>query len=260
MVPTLAGAWDNVRMAEAESTATAGRPPSDRTRLRRFPEQGSHEDADLHAVLDAGFVCHLGITVDGSLMVLPTSYGRSGDRLFLHGSVASRSLRAAKKAPVEACVTVTHIDGVVLARSVFEHSVNYRCAIIYGVPTVLDDPARKLVGLEAISNQVAPGQWEYVRSPAPEELAVTTVLEMDLSESSVKVRQGPPADGDGPDATLDVWAGEIPLRTLRLDPVADPTLREGITLPRHLATGRLAPGWTDPADSPLGRKGGAGPS
>ena len=245
--------------SEAEPTPPAGGPPSDRTRLRRFPEQGSHEVADLHAVLDAGFVCHLGIVVDGSLMVVPTSYGRAGDRLYLHGSVASRSLRAAKKARVEACVTVTHIDGVVLARSVFEHAVNYRCAMVYGVLTVLDDPDRKLWGLEAISNQVAPGQWGYVRAPAPEELAVTTVLEMDLSEASVKVRQGPPADGDGPDAALDVWAGEVPLRTLRLDPVADPSLRAGIGLPAHLAAGRLAPGWTDPPDSPLGRKGPTGP-
>ena len=252
-------AWENLVMVEAESTEPAG-PPTDRTRLRRFPEQGSHESADLYAVLDAGFVCHLGIVVDGAPMVVPTSYGRSGDRLFLHGSVASRSLRAAKKAPVEACVTVTHIDGVVLARSVFEHAVNYRCAMIYGVPAVLDDPARKLVGLEAISNQVAPGQWEYVRSPSPEELAVTTVLELSLAESSVKLRQGPPSDGDGPDAALHVWAGEIPLRTLRLDPVADPVLRAGITVPAHLAAGRLAPGWTAPPESPLGMKGSPGPS
>ena len=247
-------------MSPGDPTTTNGGAGSDRTRLRRFPEQGSHQASDLHAVLDAGFVCHLGIVLDGWPMVLPTSYGRLGDRLFLHGSVASRSLRAARKENVRACVTVTHIDGVVLARSVFEHAVNYRCAMIYGGPEVLDDPAEKLVGLEAISNQAAPGQWEYVRSPAPDELAVTTVLRMSLAESSVKMRQGPPSDGEGPDAGLEVWAGEVPLRTLRLDPVPDPALRAGIQVPGHLARGRLAPGWTQLPTTPLGRKGRAVPS
>jgi nitroimidazol reductase NimA-like FMN-containing flavoprotein (pyridoxamine 5'-phosphate oxidase superfamily) len=232
---------------------------SDRTRLRRFPEQGSHEASDLRAVLDAGFVCHLGIVLDGWPMVVPTSYGRLGDRLFVHGSVASRSLRAARKGSIAACVTVTHIDGLVLARSVFEHAVNYRCAMVYGTPAVIDDPDEKLVGLRAISDQAAPGQWGYARSPAPQELAVTTVLEMSLSESSVKVRQGPPSDGDGPDGELDVWAGEIPLRTLRLDPVADPALRAGVGRPDHLATGRLAPGMTEVPDMPLGDKHGRDP-
>jgi nitroimidazol reductase NimA-like FMN-containing flavoprotein (pyridoxamine 5'-phosphate oxidase superfamily) len=230
-------------------------PASERTRLRRFPEQGSHERADLYQVLDAGFVCHWGLVLDGYPMVVPTSYGRLDDRLYLHGSVASRSLRSAKAPDLRSCVTVTHVDGVVLARSVFEHAINYRCAMIYAVPEVLTDPEEKLVGLEAISNQVAPGQWEYVRSPAPDELAVTTVLRLSLDEASVKMRQGPPSDGDGPDAELDVWAGEVPVRLLRLDPVADPTLRPGVLLPVHLAEGRLAPGWPPIPDADLGRKG-----
>jgi uncharacterized protein len=247
-------------MSPGDPTAATDEAISDRTRLRRFPGQGSHRASDLRAVLDAGFVCHLGIVLDGWPMVLPTSYGRLGEDLFLHGSVASRSLRAARREGVRACVTITHVDGVVLARSVFEHAVNYRCAMIYGMPEVLEDPAEKLVGLEAISNQAAPGQWEYVRSPAPEELAVTAVLKMSLAESSVKMRQGPPTDGQGPDAELEVWAGEIPLRTLRLDPVADPALRAGIDLPLHLAAGRLAPGWTELPRTSLGNKGGAAPS
>jgi uncharacterized protein len=218
-----------------------GGPASDRTRLRRFPEQGSHSRSDLHAVLDAGFVCHLGLLVDGWPMVVPTSYARHGDWLFLHGSVASRSLRAARE-PVQVCVTVTHVDGLVLARSVFEHAVNYRCAMVYGIPEVLVDRDEKLVGLRAISDQVAPGQWDYARSPSAQELASTTVLRMALDECSVKIRQGPPDDGAGPDAALDVWAGEIPLRTVRLDPVADPALRAGIAVPPHLSEGRPAPG------------------
>ncbi len=131
---------------------------TERTRLRRLPEQGSHRPEDLHAVLDAGFVCHLGLVVEGAPMVVPTSYGRAGDTLYLHGSVASRSLRAARE-PVPVCVTVTLVDGVVLARSVFNHSVNYRCAMVYGRPDVLTDVGDKLVGLETISEHVAPGQW-----------------------------------------------------------------------------------------------------
>jgi uncharacterized protein len=216
---------------------------TDRTRLRRIPEQGSHRVADLHAVLDAGFVCHLGLLVDGWPMVVPTSYGRLGDVLILHGSVASRSLRAART-PIEACVTVTHIDGLVLARSVFEHAVNYRCAMVYGRPEVLVDPEEKLAGLRAISNQVAPGQWEYARSPSDQELGATTVLRMTLDEWSVKNRQGPPDDAGDPDGDLDVWAGEIPLRTVRLDPLADPALRPGIAIPDHLTHGNPAPGST----------------
>jgi nitroimidazol reductase NimA-like FMN-containing flavoprotein (pyridoxamine 5'-phosphate oxidase superfamily) len=215
--------------------------PSDRTRLRRLADQGSHRVEDLHAVLDAGFVCHFGMVIDGWPTVLPTSYGREGDHLFLHGSVASRSLRAAKKAtPV--CVTVTHVDGVVLARSVFNHSVNYRCAMVYGVPEEVSDPSDKLAALRVISEHVAPGQWAYARAPSDKELAATTVLRMALDEASVKISEGPPDDGDGPDGGLEVWAGEIPVRQVRLAPVADPALRPGITLPSHLSAGATAPG------------------
>ena len=141
------------------------------------------------------------------------------------------------------CVTVTLVDGVVLARSVFNHSVNYRCAMVYGLPEVLADE-EKLAGLRIISDHVAPGQWEYARSPSAKELAATTVLRMTLEECSVKIRRGPPDDGAGPDADLDVWAGEIPLRTARLDPVADPALRPGISVPGHLSGGAPAPGST----------------
>jgi nitroimidazol reductase NimA-like FMN-containing flavoprotein (pyridoxamine 5'-phosphate oxidase superfamily) len=228
-------------MSEPIPPAAAGEVATTRTRLRRIPEQGSHRIADLHAVLDAGFICHLGLVVDGWPMVVPTSYGRLGDALIFHGSVASRSLRAART-PVEACVTVTHVAGLVLARSVFEHAVNYRCAMIYGRAEVLEDATDKLAGLRAISNQATPGQWEYARPPSDQELAATTVLRMTLDECSVKTRRGPPGDGDGPDGALGVWAGEIPLRTVRLDPIADPALRPGIGVPPHLLRGGPAPG------------------
>jgi uncharacterized protein len=214
---------------------------TDRTSLRRHARKGSHARTDLHAVLDAGFVCHLGLQTPDGPMVLPTSYGRDGDRLYLHGSVASRSLRSAF-GQVPMCVTVTHIDGVVIARSMFEHAINYRSAIVYGIPDVLTEPEDKLAGMRIISDHVAPGQWGYAREPSTQELAQTTVLVLALDEASVKVRTGPPADGEGPDAERAVWAGEIPLRTVRLDPVPDPVLPREIQLPPHLAEPGVARG------------------
>lgn len=207
---------------------------SELTRLRRLPEQGSHDRADLYAVLDAGFICHLGVVVDGWPMVLPTTYARDGDRLYVHGSVASRSLRAATQAQ-PMCVTVTLVDGVVIARSVFNHSINYRSAMIYGIPSVLDGP-EKLAALEALVEHIVPGQWGYARRPSDKEFRQTTVLALDLDTASVKTSSGPPDDGEGPDGDLPVWAGELPLRTVGAAPVADPMLAPGIALPPHLAS------------------------
>ena len=224
-------------------------PVTDRTGLRRLAREGSHLRGDLYAVLDAGFVCHLGLQTADGPMVLPTSYGRDDDRLFLHGSVASRSLRAAL-GQVPMCVTVTHVDGLVLARSVFEHAINYRSALVYGTPVVVTDPDEKLAGLRAISDQVAPGQWGYAREPSDQELAMTTVLVLPLDEASVKVRNGPPGDSDGPDAERPVWAGVIPLRTVRLDPQPDPAGRLTVDLPAHLAEPGVAGGavlWRPPS-------------
>ncbi len=215
-------------------------PANDHVRLRRLPDQGSYRKEDLHAVLDAGFICHLGVVVDGWPMVIPTTYGRAGDHLFVHGSAASQSLRTAK-APAPTCVTVTLVDGLVLARSVFNHSVNYRCAMVYGLPELVSDPADKLAALEVISEHAVPGQWSYARSPSAKELAATTVLRLSLDEASVKVSEGPPDDDDA-DLSLDVWAGEVPLRTVRLDPVPSPDLSDGIVLPDHIRSGPLAPG------------------
>jgi len=236
-------------MSPDEPTRAVGDDPgpaSDRVRLRRLADQGSHRRADLEAVLDGGFICHLGLDVDGQPMVVPTTYGRRGGDLYLHGSVASRSLRTAKDA-VPVCVTVTLVDGVVLARSVFNHSVNYRCAMIYGRPEVLVDPGEKLEGLRVISEHVVPGQWGYARGPSAQELARTMVLRLPLDEASVKVSAGPP-DDEVDDLALDVWAGEVPLRTVRLDPVAAPDLAASTVLPEHIASGPLAPGSEPPDD------------
>jgi nitroimidazol reductase NimA-like FMN-containing flavoprotein (pyridoxamine 5'-phosphate oxidase superfamily) len=206
-------------------------PVTDRTRHRRLAEQGSLDRADLDTILDAGFVCHLGVVIEGRPVVVPTVYGRDERQLYLHGSVASRSV--AGGTPV--CVTVTHVDGLVLARSVFEHGVNYRSAMIHGVPRRVTDPEEKLAGLRRLTEHATPGQWSYARLPNRKELAATTLLALSLDEASVKIRTGPPDDGDGPDAELGVWAGTLPLTSTWGTPVPDPVLPPGIPAPDHIA-------------------------
>jgi uncharacterized protein len=208
-------------------------PVTERTRHRRLREQGSTDRRDLDDILRAGLICHLGVIVDGDPMVLPTVYGLDGDTVYLHGSVASRSLVAAPQATI--CVTVTHLDGLVLARSVFEHAVNYRSAMIYGVPRLVTEPAEKLAGLRALTEHLVPGQWDYARRPSKKELAKTTLLALSLAEASVKIRTGPPDDGDTPDAALPVWAGVIPVTAIWRSPEPDPVLPAGIPLPPHVA-------------------------
>jgi uncharacterized protein len=229
----------------AMTQPVAGPGPPDlsataRTRHQRLREQGRTERADLLAVLRAGFIAHLGVVVDGTPMVIPTSYGFDEDTLYLHGSVASRSLAArpeqaaGRPEGTVACVTITLVDGLVLARSVFEHAVNYRSAMIYGTPMLVTDPAEKLHGLQLLSEHLAPGQWDYARRPSRKELAATSLLALPLDEASVKVRTGPPDDADSPDAALDLWAGELPLISTWGKPVPDPALPHGTAVPPHI--------------------------
>ncbi|MFF4312883.1 pyridoxamine 5'-phosphate oxidase family protein [Streptomyces sp. 900105755] len=206
-------------------------PVTDLTRHRRLREQGSHDRAELEAILDAGFVCHLGVVAEGRPLVVPTVYGRDERQLYLHGSVASRSL--AGGTPV--CVTVTHVDGLVLARSVFEHGVNYRSAVIHGTARKVTDPEEKLAGLRLLTEHTAPGQWSYARLPNRRELAATTLLALSLEEASVKIRTGAPEDGDGPDAELGLWAGVLPLTSAWGAPVTDPALPTNTPVPGHIA-------------------------
>lgn len=214
-------------------------PETARTRHRRLREQGSLDRAALDAVLAAGFLCHLGVLVDGTPMVVPTVYGADGDTLYFHGSVASRSLIASPGADV--CVTVTHVDGLVLARSVFEHGVNYRSAMVHGTPRPVTDPEEKLAGLRCLTEQAAPGQWDYARRPSRKELAATSLLALSLDEASVKIRTGPPDDGDGADAELGLWAGVLPLHTTwgALEP--DPALPADLAPPTHLTKRAASP-------------------
>ncbi|MET8145254.1 pyridoxamine 5'-phosphate oxidase family protein [Sphaerisporangium sp. NPDC005288] len=201
-----------------------------RTTLRRGKRRGRTDRSELYAVLDAGLICHVGVVVDGSPMVVPTGYGRIGDTLYLHGSTGAASLRAGG----EVCVTVTHLDGVVLARSAFHHSVNYRSAMIYGTPRPVEDADERLAGLRAITENLAPGQWEATRPPDGKELAATAVVALSLAEASVKVRQGPPVD-DEEDYALPLWAGVLPLRVSWGEPEPDPALPPGTPVPAHIA-------------------------
>src|SRR5581483_1238487 len=187
--------------------------PTDRTTLRRSKARGQTDRTTLYDVLDAGMICHLGVVIGGTPRVLPTGYGRIGDTLYIHGSTGAQSLLAARApgADTQICVTVTHLDGVVLARSAFHHSVNYRCAMIFGSPRTVTDPGEKLAGLRAVTERLAPGQWDVVRRPDARELAATAVLALSLEEASVKVRTGPPVDDDE-DYALEVWAGVLPVR------------------------------------------------
>ncbi len=202
-----------------------------RTTLGRSKERGSTDRDDLYEVLDSGLICHLGVIVNGHPMVVPTGYGRIGETLYLHGSTGASSLRAGEGTDV--CVTVTHLDGIVLARSIFHHSVNYRSAIVYGRARLVTDEDERMEGLRALAERLAPGQWDYVRKPNRKELAATAVLALPLDEASVKVRRGGPVD-EKEDYDLPVWAGVLPLVTSWGEPEPDSVLPEGIGAPVHI--------------------------
>jgi len=206
--------------------------PSARTRVKRVHDLAAYDRATIDAILDAALVCHLGFERDGQPYVIPTLHARIGDRLYVHGSSASRTLRALGEG-IPACVTVTLVDGIVLARSVFEHSINYRSVVVLGTATPVTDPDEKNSVLEAFTEKLLPGRWADARQPTRKELKATGVLSLPIDEASAKVRTGAPDDGASPDAELDVWAGHIPLVTRALAPVPDPLLRPGIPVPAY---------------------------
>ena len=196
--------------------------PTGRTTLKRLPKRGLYERPLIYQILDEGFVCHVGFAVDGRPFVIPTGYARVEDMLYIHGSAASRMLRTLTGG-LEACVTVTLIDGLVLARSAFHHSMNYRSVVIFGRASVVEEAGEKREALRAFSEHIVPGRWAEVREPDEGELKATLVLRLPLVEVSAKVRTGPPLD-DEDDYRLPVWAGEVPLRLTAGAPVADPRL------------------------------------
>jgi nitroimidazol reductase NimA-like FMN-containing flavoprotein (pyridoxamine 5'-phosphate oxidase superfamily) len=203
-----------------------------RTTLKRLPERGSFDRPVIDTILDEGFICHVGFTVEGRPFVIPTSYVRIGDRLFIHGSAISRmQLELSKGVP--ACVTVTLIDGLVLARSAFHHSINYRSVVIFGTMTAVVDEKEKMAALRAFTEHIIPGRWAEVREPSSQELKATSVLSLDLDEVSAKIRTGPPKD-DEEDYLRPVWAGELPLTIQPGIPVPDS--RSKAPLPEHVLT------------------------
>jgi nitroimidazol reductase NimA-like FMN-containing flavoprotein (pyridoxamine 5'-phosphate oxidase superfamily) len=210
-------------------TVTKADAPSKRTRVRRLPERGAYDREAVHAVLDAALVCHLGFVVDGQPYVIPTIHGRQDDTVYLHGSPASRMLRGIKRG-LDVCLTATVVDGLVLARSAFHHSMNYRSVVVLGRATEVADLDAKAEALRVVSEHVLPGRWDEVRKPNLTELKGTTVLALPIEEASVKARSGPPGD-EPEDYELPIWAGVLPLRVEPEPPVADPLLSPGIDVP-----------------------------
>jgi nitroimidazol reductase NimA-like FMN-containing flavoprotein (pyridoxamine 5'-phosphate oxidase superfamily) len=193
--------------------------PTTRTEVRRLPKRAVYETARIHAILDEGVICHVGFVVDGQPYVMPTGYARVGNELYIHGSPASRMLRTLGDG-IDCCVTVTLLDGFVLARSAFHHSMNYRSVVVLGRARVVTDPAEKTTALRSFTNHIVPDRWEEVRPASDHELKATTVLALPLTEASAKMRTGPPLD-DEEDYSLHVWAGVVPLALRPLNPVPD---------------------------------------
>ncbi len=207
-------------------------PQTERTTLKRLPKRGVYDRDIVYGILDKGIICHVGFTVDGRPFVIPTGYARVDDQLYIHGSQVSRMLRTLAEG-VDLCVTVTLVDGLVLARSAFHHSMNYRSVVIFGRAAIVEQREAKLAALFAFSEHVIPGRWKEVRVPSEQELKATTVLSIPLIEVSAKVRSGPPLDDDE-DYALNVWAGVIPLKVVPGEPISDPRLPKGIEPPPYV--------------------------
>ena len=211
---------------------TGAGPVTERVRVRRHPERGRYEREAVDAILDEALYCHLGFVVDGQPYVIPTIHARVGDDVYVHGAAASRMLRqVAEGVPV--CLTATLLDGVVLARSVFSHSMNYRSVVVLGLAVDVTDLDEKLAALRAVVEHVVPGRWREARHPTPAELDATRVLRLPLTEASAKIRSGPPKDAAA-DLTLPVWAGELPLTLRAGRPAAAPGLRPEVAVPGYL--------------------------
>ena len=207
-------------------------PPSARTRVVREPQRAIYDRETINQILDEAFICHVGFVVDGQPFVIPTSYGRDGDKLYIHGSAASRMLRQISQT-LPVCVTVTLLDGLVLARSVFNHSMNYRSVIVFGEAYLIDEPSEKLTALRALSEHILPGRWEQSRQPNEQELKATSALRLSLAECSAKVRTGPPID-DAEDMNFRVWAGVLPLELRPGIPIPDGALAADIPVPPNI--------------------------
>jgi uncharacterized protein len=210
--------------------------PTDRTRVRRTPQRGAYERDTIEAILDETLISHVGFVHDAHPVVIPTLHARLGDRLYLHGSAASRMLRTLLRG-VPVCVTATLVDGLVLARSAFHHSVNYRSVVVFGEATAVEPEEERLKALELFTEKLVPGRWAEVRPPTRQELKGTKVLSLPLDEASAKLRSGPPID-DEEDYEMPVWAGVLPLGTEVAEPQPDPRLDPAIETPGYVAAWR----------------------
>jgi uncharacterized protein len=210
--------------------------PTKRTEFRRLPSRGSHDVDTINAILDAGFLAHVGFSVDSQPYVIPTLYGRDGEKLYLHGSAASRMLGRLVTG-IPGCIAVTLVDGLVLARSAFHHSMNYRSVVAFGTAHKIDEPAQKTRALRIISEHLIAGRWNDVRNPSEKELKATGVLEFSIEEASAKIRTGPPLD-DEEDYSLPVWAGILPLSLEAQPPIPDSRLTDGIEVPEYVLRSR----------------------
>jgi nitroimidazol reductase NimA-like FMN-containing flavoprotein (pyridoxamine 5'-phosphate oxidase superfamily) len=199
---------------------------TERTTVRRLAKRGVYDKAEVYAILDEGFICHVGFAIDGQPYVIPTGYARLGDEIFLHGSAASRMLRALGDG-IDVCVTVTLVDGFVLSRSAFHHSINYRSVVVLGRARVLTAPEEKMTAMRCFTNHILPGRWEEVRTPSEQELKSTLVLALPLEEVSAKVRKGPPVE-DEQDIDRPTWAGVVPLHGQLGEPVPMDDLPPGV--------------------------------
>lgn len=208
-------------------------PPSERARVRRASSRGFYDKETIYSILDEGLVCHVGFILDGQPFVIPKSYARAGDHLIIHGSMASQLTRAVNE-NADICVAVSLLDGLVLARSAFFHTVNYRSVVVFGKATLIEDEAAKLEAFRAFFEHTIPGRWDEVRKPTRNELAGTAVIEVPLDEASAKIRTGPPAD-NADDRELSSWAGVIPLELAPQRPLDDPELGPGIETPDYVA-------------------------
>ena len=204
-----------------------------KTKLRRLPKRGSYDVETIYKILDEGFIAHLGFSSgEGQTFVIPTGYARRENELLIHGSSASRMMRALSE-EIEICVTVTLIDGLVLARSAFHHSMNYRSVVVFGAAKIIKDETEKMEALRLFTEHILPGRWREVRLPTTNELKATTVLALPLNEASAKIRSGNPVD-EAEDYALDVWAGVIPLEMKAGEPLLDPHVSREIVQPDYI--------------------------
>lgn len=206
--------------------------PTPRTRVTREPERAVYDRAAAYQILDEGFICHVGFVMDNQPFVIPTGYGRSGDNLYIHGSAASRMLRNLDQG-IAVCVTVTLLDGLVLARSIFNHSMNYRSVVVLGTAVAVEDSTEKLQALRALSEHILPGRWDEARQPNERELKATLVMRLPITEFSAKVRIGPPIDNEE-DYSFPTWAGVVPLQMLAGSPINDPKLDPKTPAPSYV--------------------------